>query len=169
VGWREDLESTWRELGALPPGEFLGRIVRIVDDPGVPAAVRDFQVACAHDSTGRSDLAVAGYRRALAAGLDGYEARRARIQLASSLRNLGEPQEGVRLLRDEPTSIGDGLDDAVVVFLALALADVGREREAVARLVHALAEHLPRYRDSAPRYADALAPRSVEPSPPGAG
>lgn len=156
MSWHEHLDATWQHLGDLPPDEFLARITSIVADPAVPAEIREFQMACAHDSTGRSDLAVPGYRRALGAGLGGYEARRATIQLASSLRNLGEPRESVRLLEGASTSAGDGLDDAVVVFLALALADLGREREAVTRLVHALADHLPRYTASAHHYADAL-------------
>lgn len=156
MNWHKDLDTTWQQLGELDPHDFLAKITSIVDDPAVPAEIREFQLACAHDSTGRSDLAVPGYQRALDAGLSGYEARRATIQLASSLRNLGEPRESVRLLKDASTSTGDGLDDAVVVFLALALADLGREREAVTQLVHALADHLPRYTASAHRYADAL-------------
>jgi len=156
MGWQEDLDSTWQQLDSLPPDEFLGRITTIVGSPDVPAEIRDFHLACAHDSAGRSDLAVPGYRRALDGGLSGYDERRAKIQLASSLRNLGQSQESVRILLDEVTPVGDGLDDAIVVFLALALADVGREREATARLVHALADHLPRYTASAHRYADAL-------------
>ncbi len=122
----------------------------------MPPEIRDFEIACAHDSTGRSDLAVDGYRQALSAGLSEYRGRRAKIQLASSLRNLGQSDESVQILTEESTSVGDGLDDAVTVFLALALADVGRDREAVAQLVHSLADHLPRYTASAHRYADVL-------------
>lgn len=42
----------------------------------------------------------------------------------------------------------DHLDDAVRAFLALALVDVGREREAVSLALAALAPHLPRYQRS---------------------
>ncbi|ANY08815.1 hypothetical protein AFB00_23970 [Pseudonocardia sp. HH130630-07] len=72
------------------------------------------------------------------------------------MRNLGRPQDSLALLDPESTTVGDGLDDAVVVFRALALADLGRHPEATASLVHALADHLPRYTASAHRYADAL-------------
>ncbi len=42
-------------------------------------------------------------------------------------------------------------------FLALALVDVGREREAVAESLTALSKYLPRYNRSLARYAEALA------------
>jgi hypothetical protein len=41
-------------------------------------------------------------------------------------------------------------------FLALALVDVGREREAVSVALTALSEYLPRYNRSLARYARAL-------------
>jgi hypothetical protein len=47
----------------------------------------------------------------------------------------------------------DELDDAVRGFLALALVDVGREREAVTLALTALAPHLPRYQRSLANYA----------------
>ena len=108
----------------------------------------------------RLDRAVRPGRRpvphALDRGLAGYERRRATIQLASSLRNLGRSAESVDILAGEPTEVGDGLDDAVVVFHALALADGGQDRVALVQVLHALADHLPRYTASAHRYADLL-------------
>ena len=96
------------------------------------------------------------YRRALELGLEGERRRRAVIQMASSLRNLGRPEESVALLTAERDAGSDALDDAVAVFLALALADVGREREALALALGALAPHLPRYQRSAANYAREL-------------
>ena len=55
----------------------------------------------------------------------------------------------------------DELDDAVRAVLALALTDVGREREAVSLAIGALAKHLPRYQRSMANYARLL----VEPEP----
>jgi tetratricopeptide (TPR) repeat protein len=122
--------------------------------PGSPIAA--FERASAFDSTGHSDLAVPLYRRALELGLDGERRRRATVQLASSLRNLGEPAESERLLREERAAGSDELDDAVSAFLALALADAGREREAVSVALSALARHLPRYERSVANYARLL-------------
>ncbi len=81
---------------------------------------------------------------ALAAGLTGIRRPRATIQLASTLRNLGRVEESVALLSAEREAGSDELDDAVAGFLALALADRGREREAAGLALAALARHLPR-------------------------
>ncbi|MBW4719991.1 tetratricopeptide repeat protein [Saccharothrix obliqua] len=163
MAWNDDLDAAWERLPDTPPEEFVALIAKLVDRPEVPPAIRHFHIAGSHDSTGRSDLAIPHYQRALDEGLSGYEGRRAKIQLASSLRNVGRADEGDRILAGESTAVGDGLDDAIVVFHALVLTDLGREREAVSRLVHALADHLPRYTASAHRYADALVPVAEEP------
>jgi hypothetical protein len=63
----------------------------------------------------------------------------------------------VALLRAELDAGPDELDDAVRAFLALALVDTGREREAVALALAALAPHLPRYQRSLAAYARLLA------------
>jgi hypothetical protein len=97
------------------------------------------------------------YRSALAVGLTGLRRRRATIQLASSLRNLGAADEAVGLLSTELSAPVDGeaaaLEDAVRAFLALALVDVGRPREAASLALEALAPHLPRYQRSLGAYA----------------
>ena len=76
--------------------------------------------------------------------------------MASSLRNLGQAAEAARLLTAELDAGSDELDGAVRAFLALALADLGREREAVALSLVALSRCLPRYNRSLARYAEAL-------------
>ena len=122
------------------------------------SAVGLFERASAQDSTGHPDLAVPLYRAALNAGLTGLRRRRATIQLASSLRNLGSPQETVELLSAEMGTASDELGGAVDAFLALALADLGREREALAISLTALSRYLPRYNRSLARYASEIAP-----------
>ena len=62
----------------------------------------------------------------------------------------------MRLLEEELKVSSDHLDDAVKTVLALALTDVGREREAVSIAVGALAKHLPRYQRSMANYARLL-------------
>ncbi len=122
--------------------------------PGDPVAA--FERAAAWDSTGHSDRAVPLYREALRGRLPGERRRRAVIQLASSLRNLGRAQESVELLTAERAAGEDHLSDAVSAVLALALTDAGRPREAVSVAVAALAPHLPRYQRSMGAYARAL-------------
>jgi hypothetical protein len=66
---------------------------------------------------------------------------------------MGEVEESVRLLTAERDRASDALDDAVSAFLALALVDSGREREAVSIALVSLAPHLPRYQRSLGNYA----------------
>ena len=128
----------------------------MADDLPAGSAIADFERACAWDSTGHSDKAVPLYERALATGLTGIRRRRAVIQMSSSLRNIGQVDRAVDLLTAEMNAGSDELDDAVRATLALALTDVGREREAVSLAVGALAKHLPRYQRSMANYARLL-------------
>ena len=145
--------------------EFIANIDTMTAE--LPAGGRDsaiglFERGGAQDSTGHPHLAVALYRAALAAGLPGSRRRQATIQLASSLRNLGDSMEAVTLLSDELLAASDELDGAVAAFLALALVDVGREREAVAFSLTALSNYLPRYNRSLARYARQLTDKNPQ-------
>ena len=159
--WEERLADLWAALDELDEEDFLARIDALAAERGDDDAIALFERGAARDSTGHSDLAVPLYRRALELGLEGERRRRAVIQMASSLRNLGQAEESVALLTAERDRGSDELDDAVAVFLALALADVGREREALALALGALAPHLPRYQRSAANYARELATTSL--------
>ncbi|WP_432033834.1 tetratricopeptide repeat protein [Streptomyces antibioticus] len=127
-------------VAALPPDSPLGPFGR----------------ACAWDSTGRSDRAVPLYREALDRGLAGYPGRRARIQLAGSLRDTGRAEEGVAPLTPELDGPSDELDDAVRAVLALCPSSLGRDREGLALVLGAPAPHLPRHQRSTANYARAL-------------
>lgn len=154
--WESRLAEAWARLDELDEVEFLALIDKLAGELPEGSAVAAFERACSFDSTGHSDRAVPLYRRALDTGLTGERRRRAVIQLASSIRNLGRPQESVDLLTAELAAGSDHLDDAVKAVLALALTDVGREREAVSLAVSALAPHLPRYQRSMANYARLL-------------
>jgi tetratricopeptide (TPR) repeat protein len=159
--WEQRVADAWASIDERDEAEFLAVMEKLVDElpPGDPDGL--FERAASLDSTGHSDQAVPLYERALGAGLTGERRRRAVIQIASSLRNLGRSQESVALLTAELEAGSDHLDDAVKTVLALALTDVGREREAVSVAVGALAAHLPRYQRSMANYARLL----VEPDP----
>lgn len=156
VEWERRLAQLWELLDALGPEEFVAWVDALAGELPAGSAVAAFERGCARDSTGHPDLAVPLYRRALGLGLDAPRRRRAVIQLASSLRNLGRAGDAVELLREERTAGSDELDDAVAAFLALALADTGREREGLALALAALAPHLPRYQRSLGAYAGML-------------
>lgn len=153
-----DLETAWASIDSYDEDEFRALIDSLVTD--APPEVAAFERACAYDSTGHPDQAVPLYRAALEGGLAGYQRRRATIQLASSLRNLGHAADSVDLLTAElaleVAPDAATLTDAVRGFLALALTDVGREREATAVALTALAPHLPRYQRSLAAYAEDL-------------
>jgi hypothetical protein len=153
------MADAWASMPDRDEAEFLTLIETLVEElpPGDPDGL--FERGAALDSTGHSDLAVPLYQQALEAGLAGERRRRAVIQMASSLRNLDRSQESVALLTAELEAGSDHLDDAVRTVLALALTDVGREREAVSVAVQALAAHLPRYQKSMANYARLLIER----------
>jgi hypothetical protein len=156
AGWEQRVAGAWASIDQLDETDFLNLIEGLASELPDGSAIAAFERACSLDSTGHSDLAVPLYRRALEVGLTGVRRRRAVIQLSSSLRNLGQPQESVALLTAELDAGSDQLDDAVRAVLALALTDVGREREAVAIAITALAPHLPRYQRSMANYARLL-------------
>ncbi|AWI32277.1 tetratricopeptide repeat protein [Streptomyces tirandamycinicus] len=158
--WEERLAALWAAFddhaAAGREAEFRAAVDALVAELPGDGPVGPFERACAFDSTGHPGDAVALYQDALRRGLVGYRGRRARIQLASSLRNVGRAEEGVALLEPELDAPSDELDDAVRATLALCLANLGREREGLSLVLGALAPHLPRYRRSMAEYARLL-------------
>ncbi|WP_101254013.1 tetratricopeptide repeat protein [Streptomyces barkulensis] len=154
--WERRLKELWASFDDHGPEDFLRRIEALAADLPPGDAVALYELASAHDALDHEEEAAALYRRALAAGLPGGRRRRAVIQLASTLRNLGRAEESIALLVNERKACSDELDDAVAAFLSLALADAGREREAAALALTALVPHLPEYRRSLTHYARAL-------------
>ena len=159
AAWEQRLEQLWTAAGDYSDDELVARIEELAAELPAGSPVALFERAGAFDSTGHSDLAVPLYRESLELGLDGDRRRRAVIQLASSLRNVGGAAESVALLTAEREAGSDELDDAVDAFLALALVDTGREREAVSVALTALSRHLTRYQRSLASYARELSDR----------
>ncbi|MBF4618587.1 tetratricopeptide repeat protein [Clavibacter sp. VKM Ac-2873] len=141
----ERADETVAEMGALVAE-------RSADDPRAL-----FELACAHDFVGREAEAVPLYRTAIAGGLDPEHEPLAVIQLASSLRNVGEAAEAVALLEAMPDDAHSPGRDA---FLALALHDAGRPTEALALALRRLAPTLPEYGRAVAAYAEELVERS---------
>ncbi|MFE2584173.1 tetratricopeptide repeat protein [Streptomyces sp. NPDC059378] len=157
--WNDRVSAAWArfdDYAEQDAADFRALIDALVAELPGGSPLGPFEQACAWDSTGHSDRAVPLYREALALGLDGYRGRRARIQLASSLRNIGRAEEGVALLTPELDGPSDELDDAVRACLALCLSSLGRDREGLSLVLGALAPHLPRYQRSMGNYARAL-------------
>ncbi|MEU3848154.1 tetratricopeptide repeat protein [Streptomyces sp. NPDC029554] len=166
--WEERVTALWARFDdyaetAGDEARFRADVDALVAELPGDSPLGPFEQACAWDSTGHSDRAVPLYREALARGLadvSPYKARRTKIQLASSLRNIGQAEEGVKLLEAELDAPSDELDDAVRACLALCLSSLGRDREGLSLALGALAPHLPRYQRSMANYARLL----VEPA-----
>ncbi|WP_330283812.1 tetratricopeptide repeat protein [Streptomyces sp. NBC_00588] len=160
--WEDRVTAAWAtfdDYAEEDAADFRAVIDALVAELPDDSPLGPFEQACAWDSTGHSDRAVPLYRRALELGLSeasGYKGRRAKIQLSSSLRNIGQAEEGVKLLTPELDGPSDELDDAVRASLALCLSSLGRDREGLSLVLGALAAHLPRYQRSMANYARAL-------------
>lgn len=154
--WEQRSAELWAQIDVLDQESFLEQIDTLAAELGAASAIGAFERGAARDSTGHPEQAIVCYREALAGGLEGERRRRAVIQMASSLRNLGNAQEAVALLDAELDAGHDSLDGAVRAFLALALADLGHEREGLTHALSALSEYLPRYNRSLARYAAEL-------------
>ncbi|WP_255409977.1 tetratricopeptide repeat protein [Cryobacterium sp. N21] len=105
-----------------------------------------FEMGGVYDSLGLELEAIPLYRAALEAGLEGERATRVFIQLASTLRNVGESAEAVSMLEAAPMSAVD--EPARQAFLALALCDEGRYGDALRTALLALVPTLESYQRS---------------------
>ena len=131
--------------------------------PDDPVAL--YHLGSAHDSAGHEAEAVEPYRRALAGGLDPEMALATRIQLASTLRNLGETRESVEIL--EAAVAKHPQHRAARMFLSLALVSDGRPTEAVRILLDLLLTNPgppERYARSLRNYTNDLGRTSLDPS-----
>lgn len=152
--WADRVERFWAEADATRPEAALEGMRRLVAERPPGDAAAQYEWASVHDLLGREAEAVPLYRAAIAAGLDEEREAQASVQLASSLRNVGDPEGAIALLRDLPPSATTGA--APQAFLALALLDAGRAEEALQTALLALAPTLPRYSRAVAKYAAAL-------------
>ncbi|RKS97644.1 tetratricopeptide repeat protein [Chryseobacterium defluvii] len=154
--WEAQLQRIWLQFGKISNDEFLQKIKTHTARLSGSQAIVNFEMACAFDSTGYEKDAEPLYRSALQQGLSGLRRRRARIQLASTLRNNGNIDESIHILREEKANYSDELNDAVDSFLALSLSSQGEYKEALSLALKAISGHLPRYNRSLYNYANAL-------------
>lgn len=154
--WEDRVAAAWASFDSRDDQANLALFDRLAAELAASDPTGLYERASARDALGLEAEAVPLYRRALDGGLPERRRRRAVIQLASSLRNVGQAAEAAVLLTAELGAAADELDDAVRAFLALALADSGREREAVAVALTALAHRLPEYQRAVGEYARLL-------------
>jgi tetratricopeptide (TPR) repeat protein len=160
--WQARVDAIWADADNLSDDQLVSSIDALAAerDPGDALALAER--GGARDSTGREEEAATFYRAALTAGLDDAPRAQVVIQYASTVRNLGRPEESLELLRAEFAGQPDHpLADAATAFAALALASAGRPTEGLVAVLHALAPHLPRYQRSVNAYADDLLERGT--------
>lgn len=153
--WDERIDGFWESADDSKPNEAMAGMRSLVQERPAGDPDASYEWASVHDFLGREAEAIPLYREALGNGLSGGRRHQAVIQLASSLRNVGNAQAAVDLLQGlEPDS---ATGDASQAFLALALHDVGQHAAALRVALKALAPTLPRYSRSISFYAEELA------------
>ncbi|WP_127793607.1 tetratricopeptide repeat protein [Agromyces sp. LHK192] len=156
--WDRRIAEVWElAAGSLVDDEVIERIDAIAAERGDDDARAAFERAGARDSAGLPEDAVPLYRRALELGLDDEHRPQAVVQLASSIRNLGDVAEALRMIEAEYRDHPDApYRDEVAAFLALALVSAGDPTRGASVALTALAPHLRRYTRSMTAYAAAL-------------
>lgn len=145
------------------PQNAISRMGSLVADRPAGDAAAMFEMGGVYDSLGLELEAIPLYRAALEAGLEGERATRVFIQLASTLRNVGESAEAVSMLEAAPMSAVD--EPARQAFLALALCDEGRYGDALRTALLALVPTLESYQRSLRGYAGELPSTESDSSP----
>ena len=98
-----------------------------------------YETACVHDYLGREAQAVAFYLAALSGGeLSAEHLRSAYLGLGSTYRALGRYADAERTLREGLARFADAAE--LKAFLAMALHNLGRSKEAVELLLTLLAQ-----------------------------
>jgi tetratricopeptide (TPR) repeat protein len=155
ITWQQQIDHFYeRKFNDVDPQGSIEKMRELVSSrpEGDPEAL--FELGGVYDALGLESEAIPLYRRAIDAGLSGTSALRASIQLASTLRNTGESAEAVSILESMPDA---GIDEgARQAFLALALHDEGRNKDALRTALLALIPTLDGYRRALTGYATEL-------------
>lgn len=152
--WKELIDDFWQAATGKENAVLRAELEKILTSE-MPAGHVAFERASLHDYLGEEIQAIPLYRQALGdTSLSSPQRSEAIIQLASSLRNVGEPEQALAVLS------GIGLDDPLhsdaQAFQALALFDSGQASEALATALTALAPALRLYSRPVRSYAQAL-------------
>ena len=91
--WERNVATLWSIFEELTPALFLNRMTTLVRQLPEDDSIGLFELVSANDSTGNESTAAPLYVKALNQGLTGIRRRLANIQLASTLRSLGEPKK----------------------------------------------------------------------------
>lgn len=152
--WDARLDAFWESVDlADPAAARAGLEALLVESPDGDGRA-PFHRASLHDALGEEAAAIPLYRAALDLGLDERLRTPTLIQLASSLRNVGDPSGAMAAL--QTVDPADPLADAARAFYALAQFDDGKPASALRTALQALSPHLPAYESAVDRYAEEL-------------
>ena len=157
VDWDTRVAAVWNAASELSDETVLEMIDELAAERGELDAAGVFEAASARDYLGRESEAEPLYRRAIELGLDPVRLPQAVIQLGSTLRILGRPDDAIAVLADWLEESPDHpLADSARAFLALAFVSAGHPSEGAALAIHTLAPYLPQYSGAVGRYARGL-------------
>lgn len=152
--WEKRVAEFWQSADDSQPAAMRDKMRGLVDERPADDPAALFEWASMHDFLGQEGEAIPLYEKALSRDLAGERQWHAVMQLASSLRNIGQAERAVEVL--------DGFDfdevthPAASAFRALALHDCGRTAAALREALLALAPTLPAYSGAIKYYAEAL-------------
>lgn len=158
--WEGRLAAFWATAGDETDAGTRDRLEALLAERDGSDPVVLYERASLYDFLGEEADAIPLYRAALDAGLSGDRRTQGVIQLASSLRNVGDHSGAMALLSGIRPD--DPLADAARAFLSLALYDDSKPAPALRTALHALTPHLPRYGRAIDAYAEELvAPQRI--------
>ncbi|MCY7289665.1 MAG: tetratricopeptide repeat protein [Cryobacterium sp.] len=153
--WDRKVEGFYKdEFDETDPVGSIARMRSLASDRPHGDAAALFELGSVHDALEMKTEAIPLYKAAIAAGIQGERATRVLIQLASTLRNVGESSAAIAMLESGP-SAGDD-ESARQAFLALALFDDGRYGDAPRTALLALIPTLDGYQRALSEYAEEL-------------
>lgn len=150
----DDIDRFWDEVDLDHPDDARAALEARLAAHGADDARSAYERASLYDALGEEDAAIPLYRRALEAGLGAPHRTQATIQLASSLRNVGQASAAIAALRGIPDD--DPLVESAHAFLSLALYADEKPAAALRLALQTLAPNLPRYQRAVDAYAKQL-------------
>lgn len=155
VTWEQKIKRFYeREFDEADPQGSIAKMRDLIAERPDGDAEALLELGGVHDSLGLEEEAIPLYRQAIKTGLEGEAAIRVCIQLASTLRNVGNSAEAVSILESMPDAgITEGARQA---FLALALHDEGRYGDSLRTALLALVPTLDGYKRALSEYAAEL-------------
>ncbi|MCZ4517210.1 tetratricopeptide repeat protein [Rhodococcus ruber] len=153
----DPLMAFWRDADDADPDRMRVEMEHLLSAASYSDARVLFERASLDDFLGDEAGAIPLYQASLSAGLDGDRENQARIQLASSLRNVGRLRDALQVLHSFEFS--NEYISARDAFVALNFWDMGDAAQALRSALQAASPATGRYRRAIGAYAAELSTR----------